>query len=80
MSADLQEPQCSKRQCKHFRGVTQLVNDRGVSRGEAFQVPWCFAFPSGIPDRIAYGEDPHVEHAADQFGDAIFEEGPFPED
>ena len=80
MTQDMQAPRCFERQCKHFRGVTEIVDAKGVGGGELAQVPWCSAFPSGIPDRIAFGDDPHVERAADQFGDAIFEEGPAPEE
>ena len=72
------EPRCFTRHCMHYRGVTELVDRNGRSLGEAGQVHWCFAFPSGIPERIAYGEDLHTSRARDQFGDVVFQEGPRP--
>lgn len=65
------EPQCHTRQCKHFRGVTNIRED-GEESGER---PWCFAFPAGIPQDIAYGNNPHLEPVDGQFGDIFFEEG-----
>jgi len=49
------EPECSKRRCKHYTGVDQ---PDGTERTERVV---CEAFPDGIPDDIAYGDDPHTE-------------------
>jgi hypothetical protein len=49
----LYEPNCSKRQCKHFIGVK---ND-GTERTER---NYCAAFPNRIPREIAYGDNPHT--------------------
>jgi len=49
------QPQCVKRRCKHFVGVTP---DDG--KGEE-QRPICKAFPKGIPDEIAYGNELHLQ-------------------
>jgi len=48
----LAEPNCSIRGCVHFLGVT---GDEEID-----QVPYCEAFPDGIPDSIAYGTDLHL--------------------
>ncbi len=47
------EPNCSKRECIHYRGPD--INDDG----EEWHV--CDAFPKGIPDEIAYGENLHLK-------------------
>ena len=48
------EPRCFTRKCKHYTGVKQdkdgEVNERQV----------CVAFPDGIPDEIAYGDELHI--------------------
>ncbi len=49
----LMEPQCSIRKCKHFQGVSD--------DDEPNQVPTCAAFPKGIPDEIAYGNNKHLK-------------------
>jgi len=51
----LKEPNCSKRRCKHLTGV---VKADGTERTER---PACRAFPNGIPNKIAYGDDPHTK-------------------
>lgn len=48
----LSEPECYKRKCKHFQGVSDA--------DEEYQVPICKAFPDGIPADIAYGNNPHT--------------------
>lgn len=74
MCADMAEPQCSVRRCAHYKGVTELEDPANPDElgGEAFQVHWCHAYPSGIPSRIAYGNDEHLVVASDQFGDIVF--------
>lgn len=73
---DMRPPRCFTRECRHFKGVTEILNEKtGVGKGEKFQVPWCFAFPSGIPDRIAYGGDLHTTPAPDQYGIIVYEKG-----
>lgn len=48
-------PRCWERGCKHFIGVDQPdgpeLSERVV----------CTAFPNGIPDEIAYGENLDIE-------------------
>jgi hypothetical protein len=48
----LSEPQCLKRRCVHFLGVSDA--------DEQHQAPICTAFPDGIPSEIAYGNNPHA--------------------
>lgn len=50
----MDEPNCSKRGCKHFRGVDQPDGTEQTERVV------CAAFPNGIPDAIAYGDDLHL--------------------
>jgi hypothetical protein len=50
----LLEPNCSKRNCKHFKGVTQPDGTEMTERVV------CEAFPDGIPGEIAYGDNPHT--------------------
>jgi len=50
----LAEPKCSMRSCVHFRGVKRPDGT------EASEVVFCEAFPDGIPDDIAYGDNPHT--------------------
>jgi len=46
-------PNCHKRECKHFIGIKDgETPDDGLL--------FCKAFPDGIPDVIAYGDDPHT--------------------
>jgi hypothetical protein len=51
----IDEPRCSLRQCKHLIGV-YWPND-----SELGERPGCAAFPKGIPDEIAYGDNLHLE-------------------
>lgn len=46
-------PRCFERGCRHLLGVTPTTD-------EAEQRPTCVAFPDGIPDFIAYGDDLHL--------------------
>lgn len=51
----LSEPRCFERNCKHFVGVDQ------VDMSEETEKVVCKAFPDGIPTKIAYGDDLHLE-------------------
>lgn len=55
----IDEPKCSERNCKHFLGVLGQ---------EPSQVPNCKAFPKGIPNEIAWGDDPHLNPRPDDRG------------
>jgi len=64
----LAQPKCSIRDCKHFSGIKQ---PDGTEEGGEFV--YCPAFPDGIPDDIAYGEDKHTEVHKDQVGTLTYE-------
>jgi len=51
----LQEPKCWTRKCKHYLGVIQPDGT------EMTETNNCEAFPDGIPDAIAYGDDNHTK-------------------
>ena len=70
----LLEPNCVKRNCGHYAGVDQPDGTESSERHV------CLAFPSGIPDRIAYGNDLHLVIAADQVGEVVFEIDDLPDD
>ena len=64
----LEEPRCFTRKCIHFIGVKNLIE------GDAFSVAnFCNAFPNGIPDEIAYGDNLHLEPLKGQGNDIVFE-------
>ena len=46
-------PRCWERKCKHFEGAS--------SGPEQDQFVKCAAFPRGVPNDIAYGNDLHLE-------------------
>jgi len=48
------EPNCSKRNCVHFQGGAQPDGTEIMERVV------CSAFPNGIPDEIAYGNNLHT--------------------
>jgi hypothetical protein len=50
----LLEPNCYTRRCKHYLGVRQIGDDMLA------QTNYCAAFHDGIPDAIAYGDNPHT--------------------
>jgi len=49
----IEEPKCFARRCVHFRGVKQDQDREDTERVT------CDAFPDGIPNDIAYGDNPH---------------------
>jgi len=51
----MREPNCSKRNCVNFLGVVQPDGT------EKTEVNYCRAFPNGIPDDIAYGDNLHLK-------------------
>jgi len=59
-SAVLREPECSKRRCKHFRGIRDLGE-----KPEEDSLPYgkfvCEAFPEGIPPELAYWRIAHTK-------------------
>jgi len=51
----LAEPKCFTRNCVHFEGVKSDSEE-----DESGQRCVCAAFPDGIPDEIAYGDNLHL--------------------
>lgn len=49
----LDEPKCWTRGCKHYLGVKSDDDDED----EVNERPVCEAFPDGIPEEIAYGDN-----------------------
>ena len=64
----LAEPACFERGCKHYLGVIQPDGT------EMTETNHCKAFPTGIPNEIAYGDDLHLEVRPDQNNEFVFEE------
>lgn len=62
----LDEPNCYTRKCKHFIGV-----EGGCTEGYEYLV--CEAFPDGIPDEIAYGNNKHLTSFAGQLNEIVYE-------
>ena len=62
----LDTPECYKRGCKHYQGIK---NDGE----ELTERPYCKAFPDGIPNEIAYGDDKHLKVRPVQKNKIIFE-------
>jgi len=52
----MNEPECSRRKCKHFLGFEE--NEKTLE-----MIPTCAAYPDGdgIPDAIAWGSNLHLE-------------------
>jgi hypothetical protein len=50
----LEEPKCFTRRCRHFIGVKQDGQEESTERVV------CEAYPDGIPDEIAYGDNLHT--------------------
>ena len=63
----IEEPQCFKRDCKHYFGIIQSDGT------ELTEKPGCLAFPEGIPNDIAYGKELHKSVRNDQNNNIIFE-------
>jgi len=63
----LSEPACWIRKCKHYIGVKQGKDDEANERNV------CKAFPDGIPDEIAYGDNFHAIPLPEQKGDFVYE-------
>lgn len=62
----ISEPKCSKRNCKHFIGVKPNQNEK-------LPITICEAFPKGIPDEIAYGDNKHLKPIENQKNEITFE-------
>ena len=63
----LQEPNCYTRKCKHYLGVKWFGDD------ESSEDNHCLAFPDGIPQEIAYGNNKHERPCCGQVNDIVYE-------
>lgn len=61
----LAEPSCWARRCKHFIGVQEEEEEN--------QKVVCKAFPDGIPDEIAYGNNKHLTPLPRQTNNIVYE-------
>lgn len=64
----LAEPNCFTRNCRHYWGHTRSFDPEGP-------IQTCAAYPAGIPDEIAYGDNEHADIQEGQFGTYVFEKG-----
>jgi hypothetical protein len=60
MGITVTQGKCYERRCKHFQG-TAMGHD------------FCAAFPDGVPDEIAHGENQHTAPLQDQGNGIVFE-------
>jgi hypothetical protein len=60
---------CYRRECKHFLGTAGEE-----SEGTLCAVCRAFPEPPGIPDEIAYGDNPHTDRYPGD-GGIVFEKG-----
>lgn len=62
----IDEPTCYTRRCKHFIGVKQDNEEEETERVV------CQAFPDGIPEEIAFGDNPHLTPLEGQGNDIVY--------
>jgi hypothetical protein len=67
----LVEAKCYTRHCKYYQGIIQPDGT------EMAETNHCKAFPNGIPNEIAYGDNLHDKPLKDQGNDIVFEKGKF---
>lgn len=65
----LDTPRCYERNCKFFEGVRWLGSE------ESTEANVCPAFPQGIPEEIAYGNNLHTKPLKNQGNDIVFQKG-----
>ena len=71
----LATPACFERRCVHYIGVSQNVFSNYISHGtEEPERHVCLAFPEGIPDQIAYGDNLHLTPLPNQGNSIVYEE------
>ena len=63
----LLSPKCYERKCKYYFGIIQPDGT------EETEVNNCKAFPDGIPNEIAYGNNKHLKVLPNQKNDIIYE-------
>lgn len=63
----IEESNCYTRKCKHYIGIIQ------PNGTESTETNSCKAFPKGIPEIIAYGDNRHLKPLPSQDNDIVFE-------
>ena len=66
----IEQPQCGIRNCKHLNMAPEPGDSIGLTKMT------CRAFPDGIPERISYGPDLHLEVDSEQQGATVYELDP----
>jgi len=62
-------PKCFERKCIHFLGAKSL----DLLDTERDEFVYCLAFPDGIPEDIAYGNNKHLVPIKNQSNTIVFE-------
>lgn len=57
----LDESKCQKRKCVHYLGVKNDAKENDFANPEVGERHVCVAFPDGIPNKIAFGNDLHTK-------------------
>lgn len=72
----LAKPNCYKRKCKNYLGVKSTLSeeDDEMKTEVDGRVNYCGAFPNGIPDEIAYGDNLHLKPLRKQDNDFVYEQ------
>ena len=73
------EPKCFKRGCVYFATIKNQKYKVGKVNGKEYidteVSPKCIAYPDGIPEEIAYGDDLHNKLRGDEAEPVKFEKG-----
>lgn len=64
---------CWIRECKYYLGIKQYKNEKANEYEEKTERDYCEAFPDGIPDEIAYGDNKHSEPVLGQENEIVYE-------
>lgn len=63
----LDDVECFTRECKHFQGLHLNIQESNKMWFVNI-VPFCKAFPLGIPEGIAFGDEKHAVHVEGDHG------------
>ena len=66
------EPQCSKRKCSLYLGTKNFKAEKDKKNSADGVRNVCLAFPNGIPDEIAYGDNKHSKPFKGQEGEFVY--------
>jgi hypothetical protein len=56
----MEQPECSKRECEIWQETGNFIPHTNDPRDEG-TIAVCAAFPKGIPEDIAWGNNPHAK-------------------